>query len=348
VSAVIAVGAEGAEGGEAAEEGDEPAYAAAYQGAPGAFSEEAALCLLGAAGWAGAALPDGSHRDRGVRLLPCARFDEVCDAVEGGRARLGALPVENTFAGAVGAVGGLLRERKLRIVGEVALPIAHAVIGLPGATLGGLRRVFSHPVALAQCEDFFRRNVHLEAVPAYDTAGAVEKILGEGDRAQAALAARRTAGLYGGEVLAEAVQDDGINLTRFVGVVREGSAGVEPQTGAARKTTLSFLLAHRPGALCVALAHFAAHGLDLTRIESRPLRDRPFEYAFLIDVVDREGGTALAEALRELRRTASELRVLGSYPVAAAPASTKPFDFLHPLEACPPRRSERPEGPQSL
>lgn len=313
-----------AESGESAEEGDEPAYAAAYQGAPGAFSEEAALRLLGTAERAGAEFSAGDAGgacDGRARLLPCARFDEVCDAVEAGRARLGALPVENTFAGAVGPVGGLLRERKLRIVGEVALPIAHAVIGLPGATLGGLRRVFSHPVALAQCEDFFRRNVQLEAVPAYDTAGAVEKILGEGDQSQAALAARRAAGLYGGEVIADAVQDDGINLTRFVGVVREGSAGTaRVEDGAPRKTTLSFLLPHRPGALHAAVAPFAARGLDLTRIESRPLRDRPFEYAFLVDVVDREGGTALAEAIGELRRTASELRVLGSYPAVAAPA----------------------------
>lgn len=181
----------------------DPAYAAAYQGAPGAYGEEAALELLGGAG----APP---------RLLACARFADVFDALREGRARLGVVPVENSLAGAVTAVGDLLRERPVRVVGEVVRRISHCVAARPGAPLEGIRRVHSHPVALVQCRLFFGLHPWLRPVEAYDTAGAMEWVMAEGGSEEAALGSRRAAALYGAAVLAHPVEDRSENFTRFL------------------------------------------------------------------------------------------------------------------------------------
>lgn len=183
----------------------DPAYAAAYQGAPGAFSEEAALELLGGAG-----------ARRPPRLLACRRFADVFDALGEGRAALGVVPVENTLAGAVTAVGDLLRRRPVRVVGEVVRRISHCVAARPGAALEGIRRVLSHPVALAQCRLFFERHPWLQPVEVYDTAGAMERVMATGGCEDAALGSRRAAGLYGAAVLAGAVEDRAENFTRFL------------------------------------------------------------------------------------------------------------------------------------
>jgi len=274
-------------------------YDAAYQGAPGAFSEEAALAILGG----------------GARLLPCRRFEEVFDAVRGGRSRFGVVPIENTLAGSVVATYDLLAGRELAIVGETVRHIRHALIAAPGATPDGLRRVHSHPVALAQCEGFFRRNPGIEAVAVYDTAGAVEQVVSAGDPSHGAIAGRRAADVYGGVVLEDGIQDDEENYTRFLVIARPGDE--PPGLGgeaAGDKTSLVVTISNAPGRLYECLRHFAERGIDLSKIESRPLRGRPFEYAFYIDLLGRAGDAAVAEALAALGPSALSVRVLGSYP----------------------------------
>jgi prephenate dehydratase len=174
-------------------------FDAAYQGAPGAFSEEAATAVLGAT----------------ARLLACDRFEEVFDALDAGGARRAVVPVENTLAGPIVAVRALLAARDVRVTGEMRLRIAHALVAPAGATLDTLRRVRSHPVALAQCRGFFARHPHLTPVEDYDTAGAVARVVSAGARDEAAIGSLRAAALYGGTVLASEIQDTRDNFTRF-------------------------------------------------------------------------------------------------------------------------------------
>ena len=178
----------------------EPPFDAAYQGAPGAFSEEAAAGVLGAA----------------ARLLACDRFDEVFDALDDGRALSAVVPVENTLAGPVLPVRELLASRHVEVAGETTLRIAHALVGPPGASLETVRRVSSHPVALAQCRSFFARHPHLTPVEAFDTAGAIARVVATGARDEAAIGSLRAAALYGGSILATEIQDTHDNFTRFL------------------------------------------------------------------------------------------------------------------------------------
>ena len=282
-------------------------YAAAYQGAPGAFSEDAARAFVGDA----------------AALLPCWKFEDVFLAVESGRAAFGVLPIENTLAGSVQASYDLLAERSLTIVGETVRRISHALLAPRGAEIGGVKQVLSHPVALAQCEGFFRRYTHLEPVPVYDTAGAVERVVREGRQDQGAIASRRAAEVYGADVLAEAIEDHPENYTRFLLIVRPGTpAPAALPASAGYKTSLVFRVANRPGALFECLGHFATRGVDLAKIESRPLRGRPFEYVFYLDLLGRAEEPAITDALAALLKSTAMLRVLGSYPRDAGTALT--------------------------
>jgi prephenate dehydratase len=272
-------------------------YAAAYQGEPGAFSEDAARAFVGG----------------DAALLPCWRFDDVFAAVEDGRAEYGVLPIENTLAGSVPASYDLLSERSLVIVGETVRRISHCLLAPRGSRIADLRRVLSHPVALAQCEGFFRGHPGVEAVPVYDTAGAVARVMREGSPDQAAIAGRRAAAVYGADVLADALEDHPQNYTRFLLVARAG-AGARQAGAYGRKTSLVFHVANRPGALYECLGHFASRGVDLARIESRPLVGRPFEYAFHLDLLGDAGDAPVAEAVAALARSTAMLRILGSYP----------------------------------
>ena len=287
----------------------------AYQGVPGAFSEEAARRF---------AAP-------GEALMPCDSFEKLFDAVESGAARCGAAPVENTLAGPVLACWDPLTTRNVRVTAETIVAVSHALVGVPGATLEGVRRVLSHPVALQQCERFFRANPRIEAVPVFDTAGAVRQVTRAGDPAQAALAAERTAALYEGVVLARALEDFPNNLTRFFCIAGAGASGAVESAGAsgapgaaqlaatplaATKSVLFLRTANRPGALWRALRPFAERGLDLTRIESRPVRHTPFEYAFLLEVAAAQDPEGLDAAVGELRAESLELRELGRFTPA--------------------------------
>lgn len=277
-----------------------PQYDAAFQGSRGAFSEVASWEMLG----------------RSASLLPCPRMEEVFSAVHSGVARYGVVPVENTLAGSVMLHIDLLIQHELFVIGETVCRIEHAVIGAPGVQLKDLRQVMSHPVALEQCEGFFRKHPEIHAVPEYDTAGAVEKVIRENRRDSAAIAGRRTAEIFGGVVLADKIQDHSENFTRFLLVspeVREADDSVR------NKTTIVLKLANTPGSLFHSLRPFAERGIDLTKIESRPIKGSPFEYLFYIDLVSDPGKVSVVlEAVTELRNISASLRVLGTYPKSDA------------------------------
>ena len=281
----------------------------AFQGVAAAFAEEAALAFCGSS----------------ARTLACHRLEEVFDAVESGAASYGALPIENSLAGPVLASYDLLSARPLSLVGEVVLRVSHALIAPRGVRFEAIRRVYSHPVALAQCEDFFRQNPQIEAVAAYNTAGAARDVIAAGAPDAAAIASSRAADVHDGVVLRRELEDHPQNYTRFL---LAGLPGTAPSAGpwsAARKTSLIVTLAHRPGTLAATLNVFADRAIDLSKIESRPLRGRPFEYAFFIDLAGDSADPALADAIREVRARATTVRVLGSY--GALPGSpSRPVD----------------------
>ena len=268
---------------------------AAYQGARGAFSEDAALALLG----------------HDARLLPCPTLEDVFAAVAAGRARSAVVPIENTLAGAVPGCADLIGRHGVHIVAERVQPIRHALIAPPGVALTDVRRVLSHPVALAQCEQFFRRHPDITAVPVFDTAGAVELVTSRREPDAAAIAGRRAADVYGGVVLADDIQDRADNLTRFLHL-EPGDAPVSWQAG--WKTTIVCVLRNEPGSLLRALFPISSRGLNLTRIESRPPRETPFEDGLHFDIAGTTDTAALDVALDVLRRECRSLRVLGHYP----------------------------------
>ena len=270
----------------------------AFQGEPGAFSEAAALKLLG----------------DGIRTVPRTTFDSTFRAISDGAADALLVPVENTLAGSVVRVYDLLLDSPLEICGESILPIEHHLIGYPGANLEGIRSVASHPMALAQCERFFEKHPSLKRVPAEDTAGSVREMMERKDPSSASIAGRPAAQHYGATILKENIQDNAENFTRFVLLLPQASAE-RYRASDARKMSLAIRLAHRPGALLASLEPFAKHKVNLLKIESRPIHGKPFEYQFYVDVEAEQSGQ-LREALEEVRAATSELRVLGSYAAA--------------------------------
>ena len=271
----------------------------AFQGEPGAFSEAAAIQLLGDA----------------ITTVPRATFEAAFKAIAEGAADALLAPVENSLAGSVVRVFDLLKESRLAIVAETILPIEMQLIAVPGASLADIQSVASHPMALAQCERFFAAHPQWKRVPTEDTAGSVREALARGDKSCAAIAGRRAAEYYHGVILAEGIQDNAENFTRFVLLFpeKEAAAWISPD---ARKVSVAMRLAHRPGALLASLEPFARHGVNLLKIESRPIHGRPWEYQFFIDV-EASDVAQLDQALNEIRSATSELRVLGRYLAAS-------------------------------
>ena len=262
------------------------------QGERGAFSHQAAMQVLGL----------------DIDVLPRPAFEDLFTDVTEGKADRALVPIENSLAGSIHENYDRLRARPLHIIAETQLRIRHCLIGRPGSSLASIRRVASHPVALAQCRDFFAKHPNIEPVAAYDTAGSVKDLLRpDGPATQGAIASKLAAELYGGKVLMEGLEDDPQNYTRFLVLAREPLAGGQPD-----KTSLVFTLRSEPGSLHRALGVFASRGVDLVKIESRPLRGRPWEYAFYLDVLGDPAGT-VGQALRELEAMAGEFRILGSY-----------------------------------
>ena len=273
-------------------------YDAAYQGTRGANSEDACIDLLSPA----------------AKLLPCDTLEDVFNAVSRGESQYGVVPVENTLAGSIIGSYDLLFEHDLKIVGETVRHILFALIALPGVDLSEVRKALSHPVALAQCVKFFRQHPQIQPVSVYDTAGAVEIVTRQGLRDSAAIATRRAAEVYGGVVLAEAIQDHRENYTRFL-LITPSAAPETPSTSASGyKTTVVFSVGNAPGALYHSLRPFAERRIDLAKIESRPLRGSPFEYLFYLDLIGRADSAPISDALGELRGHAKSVRVLGTYP----------------------------------
>jgi len=279
----------------------------AFQGEPGAFSEAAAIQLLGNA----------------ITTVPRATFEAAFTAIAEGAADALLAPVENSLAGSVVRVFDLLKESRLAIVAETILPIEMQLIAVPGASLADIQSVASHPMALAQCERFFAGHPQWKRVPAEDTAGSVREALSRADKSCAAIAGRRAAEHYHGVILAESIQDNAENFTRFVLLLPESEAAawISPD---ARKVSVAMRLAHRPGALLASLEPFARHGVNLLKIESRPIHGRPWEYQFFIDV---EAGDVarLEQALHDLLAGTLVLRRV-NYFVIGPQAPTEPGD----------------------
>ena len=268
----------------------------AYQGEPGAYSEAAALEL---------------HPD--TELMPCSSFEAVFDAVERGTASHGVLPLENTIGGSIHRNFDLLVEHDLPIVGEVEVSVDHCLLVYPGTTRDAIRRVYSHPQGLAQCEQFLKRLAGVELVATYDTAGSAKLVRDGALRDTAAIASRRAAELFELEILEAGIQDYAINLTRFAVIARQPDPNAE-----ADKTTIVFALPNEPGALYRALGVFAERQIDLTKLESRPIRGRAWEYMFYADLGMARNELRCARALVHLAEFAKWVRTLGSYPRWAA------------------------------
>lgn len=267
----------------------------AFQGEIGAFSNEAARKLLG----------------NDVPLMPCRSFDEMFAAVESGLASLCLAPIENSLFGSVYQNYDLLLRHELQIVGEVNLRIVHNLIGPPGLELGRVRRVYSHPVALAQCQRFLAAHPEIEQMTAYDTAGSVKMLMETVESGSAAIAGASAAEAYGAEILVAGIEDDPQNYTRFWLLTK--SEGVAEPTANANKTSIVFSLENRTGSLFKALAVFALRDIDLTKIESRPLIGRPWEYSFYLDFSGHTSDERVKAALANLSEFAASVRVLGCY-----------------------------------
>ena len=272
----------------------------AFQGAPGAFSEEAAVNLLG----------------DDITLVPRPTFESLFGAISDNAAEYILAPIENSLAGFVHACFDLLLDSKLCIVGEVIIPISHCLIGCPESTFEVITTVESHPVALDQCRRFLAANPRLKRVVAEDTAGSVARILEQGDTSRAAIAGRRAAEQYGGVILREHLEDSSENYTRFLLL-----APVADYPDGADKISLVIELPHQPGALHQALEPFARRGIDLLKIEGRPVKGRPWEYCFYLDLRGAPTDEEVTSALSELRALRVETRILGAYRSAPVPVS---------------------------
>ena len=262
----------------------------AFQGAPGAYSEEAGFGYFDA-----------------PEMVPQESFEAIFDAVASGDCQSGLIPIENSLAGSIHHNYDLLLRHDLHIVGEYFLRVHHCLIGFPGAALSDIKHVISHPQALGQCAGYLRE-LGVKTEPAYDTAGSVKLLKESGDRSMAAIASKRAAQIYEMEILQESIEDNPENYTRFLEIAAEP---VKPE-GEAR-TSIVFTLKSQPGALFKALSVFALRDIDLTKIESRPLAGKPWEYLFYIDFIGAVENETVRRALDHLGEYALMLRVLGSY-----------------------------------
>ncbi|MBN2500656.1 MAG: prephenate dehydratase [Anaerolineales bacterium] len=267
----------------------------AFQGEPGAYSEAAAYEYFGAE----------------IDTLPCANFEKIFDAVNEGTATQGMIPIENSLAGSIHRNYDLLLRHDLFITGEYHLRVSHCLMALPGVELGDVTRVLSHPQALAQCEGSLAE-LGVERVAEYDTAGSARLIKTRDDRSAAALASKHAASVYALNILKENMEDNPANFTRFLAISKAENGGeASPDTD--YKTSIVFSLENQPGILFKALSVFALREIDLTKIESRPLTGKPWEYYFYIDFAGHIQTKVCRAALNHLDEIAPFIRVLGSY-----------------------------------
>jgi prephenate dehydratase len=266
----------------------------AYQGEPGAYSEAAAL----------------EHFGEQVETVPCESFEKVFQSVSDELCDHGLIPIENSLAGSIHQNYDLLLENNLWVVGEHHLRVSHCLVALPGVQASEIQRVISHPQALAQCRNNLRKILPSAATEAvYDTAGSVKMVRQQKDRTVAAIASRRAAEIYQMQILADNIEDNPSNFTRFLLIA---TSPVQPEQDA--KTSIVFSAKNQAGALFRSLAAFALRDIDLTKIESRPLVGKPWEYWFYIDFIGSTQNENVSRALAHLEESATFLRILGSYP----------------------------------
>jgi prephenate dehydratase len=290
----------------------------AIQGERGSFSHEAAEQMLPR-----------------CTITPCTRSAEVFDRVQHASVAAAVIPIENSLAGTVAEHADLLLTHEVFIQAEFLLRIVHNLIAAPGVKLNALRKVFSHPVALDQCRNFFRHHPRIEPVPFYDTAGSVKHVVANRLSDAAGIASRHAASEYSGKILQAGIEDDKRNYTRFFLIRKSpirkstGETGIARQKGSqasvpgyqrliprgANKTSIAFKVKNVPGALFKSLSVFALRDISLSKIESRPLRGRPWEYIFYVDFLRGDDEPA-RNALRHLPEVADFVKVLGIYPTA--------------------------------
>ena len=263
----------------------------AYQGEPGAYSEEA-----------------GYGYFNNPQMVPQRSFDDVFTAVASGECQSGLIPIENSLAGSIHQNYDLLLRHDLHIVGEYLLRVRHCLIGQPGTELSKINRVISHPQALGQCAGYLRKK-GIEPEPVYDTAGSVKMLKSSGENTTGAIASKIAAEIYEMQILEEGIEDNPENYTRFLEISTKPS---KPSDDA--KTSIVFTLQNVPGALFKALSVFALRDIDLTKIESRPLQGKAWEYLFYIDFIGAMGEEPAVKALDHLNEYALMMRILGSYP----------------------------------
>jgi chorismate mutase/prephenate dehydratase len=263
-----------------------------FQGEKGSYSHEASEKFFG----------------KRVALKPCRALREVFHAVEAKQVSFGTVPVENSYEGSINETYDLLSTTRAKVCGEVQVRVRHCLIARPGTKRRQIRTVYSHPQALAQCVRFLRRH-RLEAVPYYDTAGSVELVKTMQSSKVAAIASRRAAELHSMEIVSEGIEDSDVNYTRFFILGRK----IAPRSGD-DKTSIIFGVKHEPGSLHRALSALSSQGLNLTKIESRPVKDTPWQYNFFVDFQGHMEDGESKEALRRLRERSTFVKVLGSYP----------------------------------
>lgn len=264
----------------------------AFQGEPGAYSEEAAY----------------KYFSSSVLVKPCENLDDVFKAVENDEAQSGIIPVENSLEGNVGQSYDLLLDSTLNICGETELRVVHCLIAHPGVSLDSIKKVYSHPQALGQCRTYLK-HLNCEQIPAYDTAGSVKMIKEKGIKDGAAIASARAAEIYGMQVLATEIEDNPDNFTRFFILSKQ----VSPPSGK-DKTSIVFSVKHKPGALFEFLKILTAGNLNMTKIESRPTRKKPWDYNMYLDFEGHRDDEAVKRTLESLENNALFMKVLGSYP----------------------------------
>jgi chorismate mutase/prephenate dehydratase len=266
----------------------------AFQGEVGAYSEEAAFNFFESA----------------IEVKPCERLDDVFKMVEQGEAQFGIVPIENSLEGSISRTYDLLLDSSLKVCGETELRVIHCLIASPEATLDSIKRVYSHPQALGQCQAFLK-HLGCELIPTYDTAGSVKMIKEKRITDGAAIASTRAAEIYGMKVLAREIEDNPNNFTRFFILAKQDS----PPTGN-DKTSIVFSVKHRPGALYEFLKELAMRKINLTKIESRPNRQKPWEYNFYLDFEGHREDKIARDTIEKLDSISLFVKVLGSYPKA--------------------------------
>lgn len=264
-----------------------------FQGERGAFSEIAVRTFVG----------------KGAKPLPCHSYDSVFDAVEKGPAKYAVIPIENSLVGSVHRYYDLLLERKLKVIGEAQLRIVHCLIAPKGVTLSKISKVYSHPVALGQCLRFFDKHPKIAPISFYDTAGAVKMLAESGLQNSAAIAGPLTAELYEMNTLKKSIEDEKVNFTRFLLLAKQAR-----KFKGEAKTSIVFSLNNLPGVLHKALSIFALRDIDLSKLESRPVKKRKWQYYFYLDLIGSTDEERVQKALDHLSEITQFIKILGSYP----------------------------------